>query len=255
MFCHRAAPRYAIGGAVRDPGPGEDGNDGERARSRRRRLERASGRRQNDARRSAYPQYRLFEDSRLPQGRGVHVNGLRGQPRALRETRHESVRWPVSLSFCPFARGASIVLLFVFLGDSNQSECHQACNLPRLRLESDFRFELEVERGHGATYYSEMASENNMDKLQLEVVKLNDELAEILNEADYMKEKEVKFHKKVPPSNFNPRSLRLVRPSTQAERINLAAIWWPILQIAILALTATFQVQNLKGFFQSKHLY
>ena len=74
------------------------------------------------------------------------------------------------------------------------------------------------------------------DRLQVEVVKLNDELAEILNEADYMKEKEVKFHKK-------------------AERVNLAAIWWPILQIAILVLTATFQVHNLKGFFQSKHLY
>ena len=51
-----------------------------------------------------------------------------------------------------------------------------------------------------------------------------------------MKEREVKFHKK-------------------AERVNLAAIWWPILQIAILVLTATFQVHNLKGFFQSKHLY
>ena len=142
----------------------------------------------------------------------------------------------MSLSFCPLARGASIVLLFVFLGDSNQSECHQACDLPRLRLESDFRFELEVERGHGATYYSEMASENNMDKLQLEVVKLNDELAEILNEADYMKEKEVRFHRK-------------------AERINVAAVWWPVLQIGILVLTAVLQVQSLKNYFQAKNLY
>ena len=114
---------------------------------------------------------------------------------------------------------------------------HDLCVKPVTnKLEAEFRFELEVERGHGDQYYSEMASENHMDRLQVEVVKLNDELAEILNEADYMKEKEVKFHKK-------------------AERINLAAIWWPILQIAILVLTATFQVHNLKGFFQSKHLY
>lgn len=120
-----------------------------------------------------------------------------------------------------------------------------------------FRFGLEVERGgvrrgdvaallrpcesahlagNGDRYYAQMAAENHMDRLQVEVVKLNDELAEILNEADYMKEKEVRFHRK-------------------AERVNLAAIWWPILQIAILVLTAAFQVQSLKSYFQTRSLY
>ena len=74
------------------------------------------------------------------------------------------------------------------------------------------------------------------DRLQVEVVKLNDELAEILNEADYMKEKEVRFHRK-------------------AERINVAAVWWPVLQIGILVLTAVLQVQSLKNYFQAKNLY
>ena len=90
--------------------------------------------------------------------------------------------------------------------------------------------------GNGDRYYAQMAAENHMDRLQVEVVKLNDELAEILNEADYMKEKEVRFHRK-------------------AERVNLASIWWPILQIAILMLTAVFQVQSLKSYFQTKSLY
>ena len=54
---------------------------------------------------------------------------------------------------------------------------------------------------------------------------MNDELAEILNEADYMKEKEVRFHRK-------------------AERINVAAVWWPVLQIGILVLTAVLQVHE-----------
>ena len=67
-------------------------------------------------------------------------------------------------------------------------------------------------------------------------VKLKDELAEILNEADYMKEKEVRFHRK-------------------AERINVAAVWWPVLQIGILVLTAVLQVQSLKNYFQAKNLY
>lgn len=114
---------------------------------------------------------------------------------------------------------------------------HDLCLRPVANsLSGPFRVDLEVERGHGDAYYARMAADNKMDKLQVEVVKLNDELAEILNEADYMKEKEVKFHKK-------------------AERVNLAAIWWPILQIAILVLTAVAQVHNLKSFFQAKHLY
>ena len=77
---------------------------------------------------------------------------------------------------------------------------------------------------------------HTQDRLQVEVVKLNDELAEILNEADYMKEKEVRFHRK-------------------AERINVAAVWWPVLQIGILVLTAVLQVQSLKNYFQAKNLY
>ena len=54
------------------------------------------------------------------------------------------------------------------------------------------RLDIAVERGHGDRYYAQMASEHHMDRLQVEVVKLNDELAEILNEADYMKEKEAR---------------------------------------------------------------
>ena len=150
---------------------------------------------------------------------------------------------------------------------------HDLCLKPQ--SPGKVRVNLEIERGHGQKYYAEMASENKMaltqrpfltfseleyhedgvgatsrysdavdashefhaqDRLQVEVVKLNDELAEILNEADYMKEKEVRFHRK-------------------AERINVAAVWWPVLQIGILVLTAVLQVQSLKNYFQAKNLY
>ena len=66
---------------------------------------------------------------------------------------------------------------------------HDLCLKPQ--SPGKVRVNLEIEPGHGQKYYAEMASENKMDRLQVEVVKLNDELAEILNEADYMKEKEV----------------------------------------------------------------
>lgn len=102
--------------------------------------------------------------------------------------------------------------------------------------EKPVRLDFDINVGLSDRYYDELATKHHMDKLQVEVVKLNDELAVILAEADYMKEKEVKFHAK-------------------SERINLAAIWWPMLQLAILIFTALFSVNNLKTFFSSKNLY
>ncbi|KAJ8598498.1 hypothetical protein CTAYLR_001364 [Chrysophaeum taylorii] len=98
------------------------------------------------------------------------------------------------------------------------------------------RFDIDIDVGFPDKYYDDLVADHKMDKLQIEVVKLNDELAEILSEADYMKDKEVKFHKK-------------------SERVNLAAIWWPVLQLAILVVTALFGVKNLKHFFSAKSLY
>jgi len=98
------------------------------------------------------------------------------------------------------------------------------------------RVDFEINVGLSDRYYDELATERKMDKLEVEIVKLNDELAEILSEADFMKDKEVKFHHK-------------------AERINVAAIWWPMIQLAILIFTALFSVKNLKNFFSAKSLY
>jgi len=51
-------------------------------------------------------------------------------------------------------------------------------------------FEMTLQRGHSNGYYEEMAAKEHLDRLELEVVRLTDELAQILNEVDYMKEKE-----------------------------------------------------------------
>ena len=116
------------------------------------------------------------------------------------------------------------------------SAAHHLCLKPVHKQPTPIRLDLSIDLGLGDRYYDELANTNKMDELQLQVVKLNDELAQILNEADYMKEKEVKFHRK-------------------AERMNLAAIWWPILQLCILVVTGVFQVKNLKRFFATKNFY
>jgi len=53
-----------------------------------------------------------------------------------------------------------------------------------------------------------------------------------LNEADYQKHKEVDHH-------------------AETESMNVATLWWPMLQIGILVITAVCQVQHLKGFFKA----
>jgi hypothetical protein len=66
-------------------------------------------------------------------------------------------------------------------------------------------------------------------------VRLTDELAQILNEVDYMKEKEVVFH-------------------DMTEKMEKNAEYWPMLQILILLATGVFQVKHLKRFFQDQKM-
>ena len=69
----------------------------------------------------------------------------------------------------------------------------------------------------------------------VQVVRLTDELAQILNEVDYMKEKEVVFH-------------------DMTEKMEKNAEYWPMLQILILLATGVFQVKHLKRFFQDQKM-
>jgi len=96
-------------------------------------------------------------------------------------------------------------------------------------------FSLQPALGHPDSYYEDLAEKEHMDRLQLEVVRLNDQLAQILSEVDYMKVREVEFHE-----------------STEAMDRN--AKWWPIIQICILLFTGVMQVKHLKKFFQDKKL-
>ena len=74
-------------------------------------------------------------------------------------------------------------------------EPHDLC-LTGTNLADPLRFDFLFEIGQGDGYYEAMATEEHMDKLQLDVVKLNDQLSQILSEADFMKEKEMHFHAK-----------------------------------------------------------
>lgn len=97
------------------------------------------------------------------------------------------------------------------------------------------RFKLNIYFGYDADYYDQMSKEQKYDTVNMETHKLNDMLTMSINEADYQKHKEVDYH-------------------IQTERVNSAALWWPMIQIGILVITGIFQVQHLKSFFKQNKL-
>lgn len=94
---------------------------------------------------------------------------------------------------------------------------------------------LAISFGQADQYYAELAKEAHIDALEATIMKLNAQMGQILNEADYMKDKEVLFHQ-------------------QCERMNAAARWWPILQVAILVITGALWANNLRTFFKKRRL-
>ena len=76
------------------------------------------------------------------------------------------------------------------------------------------RFELAIHYGYDNDHYEQLLKDHNFDVVNMQVHKLNDLLTMTLNEADYQKHKEVEFH-------------------SQTEKMNNAALWWPVLQVSI----------------------
>lgn len=97
------------------------------------------------------------------------------------------------------------------------------------------RIKLFLSYGFDDYHYHNLLKQHNFDTVNLYVHKLNDLLTMTLNEADYMKHKEVQYHQ-------------------ETEKMNTASLWWPVLQIGILVVTGIYQVRHLKNFFKSNKL-
>lgn len=76
------------------------------------------------------------------------------------------------------------------------------------------RFQMTLNYGFDSDYYSKLAKKYDYDAINLQVHKLNDMLTLTLNEADYQKHKEVEYH-------------------DVTEKMNNAALWWPVLQVSM----------------------
>ena len=74
------------------------------------------------------------------------------------------------------------------------------------------RLSLRLSYGFDEGHYEKLMKDHNFDAVNLQVHKLNDVLTMTLNEADYQKHKEVEYH-------------------DETEKMNSAALWWPIVQV------------------------
>ena len=84
------------------------------------------------------------------------------------------------------------------------------------------RVKLSVNYGYDSEYYEKLSKKDHFEAINMEVHKLNDMMTLTLNEADYQKHKEVDYH-------------------TLTERMNIAALWWPMAQVCMRNLTSTSQ--------------
>jgi hypothetical protein len=94
---------------------------------------------------------------------------------------------------------------------------------------------LEIRTGVDARDYAEIATKENLNKLELEVRKVEDGVADILNDLKYMSRREEKMR------NTN-------------ESTNARVMWLSVVYVCVLVSLGIWQIFYLKRYFQQKKL-
>eukprot|EP00981_Chlorochromonas_danica_P008797 scaffold2312_cov165-Ochromonas_danica.AAC.37 len=119
-----------------------------------------------------------------------------------------------------------------FTADNDGVYSYCLSTADRIKEVAPVKFSVTLTYGFDSEHYKKLIQSHNFDAVNLLVHKLNDVLTLTLNEADYQKHKEVDYHK-------------------DTEKMNMGALWWPVVQITILILAGIYQVHHLKNFFKS----
>lgn len=98
-----------------------------------------------------------------------------------------------------------------------------------------FKMTLQLDIGENAQDYSEIAKQEHLSAIEVEVRKLNDKIRAIRAEQDYQRLREERFR-------------------DTSESTNSRVMWWSVAQTVVLIVAGVYQLSNLKGFFKSKKL-
>merc|ERR1719223_394116 len=98
-----------------------------------------------------------------------------------------------------------------------------------------FNFELEASYGERATDYKEVARQEHLSAIEVEIRKLNDKIRSIRSEQTYQRRREEEFRH-------------------TSEDTNSRVMWWSLLQTFVLLASGAFQIFSLQSFFREKKL-
>mmetsp|Transcript_15668 Transcript_15668/g.24380 ORF Transcript_15668/g.24380 Transcript_15668/m.24380 type:complete len:225 (+) Transcript_15668:91-765(+) len=94
-------------------------------------------------------------------------------------------------------------------------------------------FGFNVIVGHDKSYYEEEALDKHLSRLQVNIMKMKDEIEDIIREADYMKNVEKGFHE-------------------HSLSMHAASHWWPMIQTLVLLLTGATTIMHMISFFNKR---
>ncbi|KAG9406465.1 Transmembrane emp24 domain-containing protein 9 [Aphanomyces cochlioides] len=97
------------------------------------------------------------------------------------------------------------------------------------------KFKLKLRFGASNEEYANLAKKEQMNELELEVMKLRDRVKAIQKQQDYAQEKGDKFR-------------------SSSENNNSRAMWVSVIQIVVLLVAGIWQVHHLQTYFQKKKL-
>ena len=98
-----------------------------------------------------------------------------------------------------------------------------------------FKFHLSLTVGAKARNYNDLMKQKHLSDMEVEVLKVTDRLKDIQRELKYQNRREEQFR-------------------DTAESTNTRVMWWSILQMSIMLVSALFQSYHLKSFFEAKKL-
>lgn len=116
--------------------------------------------------------------------------------------------------------------------DGEVSVCIRASTASSI---NPMRFGLHCTTGRSSSELAKQKEDDHLSKVEIQLVRLKDEMTSILKEADFAKEREMVFH-------------------SQSVSMNAASMWWPIVQLIVLLVTGFTQARHMVGFFKSRNI-
>lgn len=132
----------------------------------------------------------------------------------------------------------------------------QRANLRKLRLQSGVilivvccaqRFQLASDSGDAAQDYGEIAKQEHLSAIEVEVRKLNDKVRGVRNEQDYQKVRTCLLPLVAHAQDLALRSSQKCEEKFRdmSESTNSRVMWWSILQTVVLVMSGLWQIRNM----------